>query len=142
MNLKVLITCPPMLEQIERRSGQRPKEYLVDGGFTRKGTVDTVSELGVTLYGPVVARWGQDPYKTRLTDSAAVARWRKRMATPQARKIYGQRAYTIERVNADVKGHRTLDRMLVRGTQKVLCIALWNAVAYNILRWISLSAGT
>jgi transposase len=132
----------PMLEQIEQRSGQRPKEYLVDGGFTGKGTVDAVSERGVTIYGPVVERSGQDPHETKLTDSLAVASWRKRMATPEAQKIYGQRAYNSERVNADVKGHRTLNRMLVRGTQKVLCIALWNAVAYNILRWISLSAGT
>jgi len=129
----------PMIEQIEKRTGDRPEEYLVDGGYTGKATVEGASELGVTLYGPVVERWGQDPFAPKLTDSVALAEWRKRMGTTQAQEIYRDRAQYSERVNADVKTQRTLDRMLVRGTNKVLCVALWNALAYNILRWITLA---
>ena len=130
----------PMLEQIEERTGQKPKEYLVDGGYTDKQTVDEMAARKVTLYGPVVERWGQDPHATKMTDSAARAAWRKRMATPRAKAIYRDRAQYSERVNADLKTKRTLTQFLVRGHQKVLCIVLWNALAYNLLRWLSVTA--
>jgi hypothetical protein len=132
----------PMIEQIEQRTGERPKEYLVDGGYTGKATVEAVSELGVTLYGPVVDRYGQAPFTPKMTDSQAVAQWRKRMATVEAQEIYRERAEYSEHVNADVKTHRTLDRMLVRGANKVLSVALWNALAYNVLRWITLGGSS
>lgn len=74
-----------------------------------------------------------------MTDSAAVSQWRKRMKTIEAQAIYKQRAPLSERVNADVRTHRTLDRMLVRGTSKVLCVAVWNALAFNLLRWLALA---
>lgn len=131
----------PMLEQVEERTGQRPAEYLVDGGYTDKATVDEMAARQVTLYGPVVERWGQDPHATKMTDSAARAAWRKRMATPEAKEIYKERAQYSERVNADVKTKRTLTQFLVRGHEKVLCIVLWNAVAYNLLRWLSVEGG-
>lgn len=130
----------PMLEQVEERTGQKPKEYLVDGGYIDKQTVDERAARKVTLYGPLVQRWGQDPYATKMTDSAARAAWRKRMATPRAKAIYRDRAQYSERVNADLKTKRTLTQFLVRGHQKVLRIALWNALAYNLLRWLSVTA--
>ncbi len=34
---------------------------------------------------------------------------------------------------------RTRDRMPVRGLPKVSCVALLSALAYNLLRWISLT---
>ena len=45
----------------------------------------------------------------------------------------------ITRVNADLKSKRTLGQFLVRGSDKVLCVVLWNALAYNILRWLSVT---
>ena len=132
----------PMLEQVEQRTGQRPQEYLVDGGYTNKETVDEMAARQVTLYGPVVTRWGQDPHAATMTDSVARAAWRKRMATPEAKEIYKDRAQYSERVNADLKTQRTLTQFPVRGRDKVLCIVLWNAVAYNLLRWLSVTGGT
>jgi transposase len=128
----------PMIEQIEKRTGRRPKDYLVDAAYTDKKSVDRLDEMDVTLYGSVPERPGKDPFKPQMTDSAAVSAWRKRMGTAEAQKIYKERAPTIERVNADVRTYRTMDRMLVRGTGKVLCVALWNALAYNLLRWMAL----
>lgn len=129
----------PMLEQVEQRVGEKPSEFLVDGGYTDKVTVDEMAARQVTLYGPVVERWGQDPHATKMTDSAARAAWRKRMATPEAKEIYKERAQYSERVNADLKSKRTLGQFLVRGSDKVLCVVLWNALAYNILRWLSVT---
>ncbi len=132
--------APPMLEQIERRTGQRPQEYLVDAAFTDKASVDALTAKQVTLYGAVPERGGQDPFTPQLTDSAAVSAWRRRMRTELAQAIYKERAPTSERVNADVRTYRTLDRMLVRGAGKVLCVALWNALAFNLMRWFALTA--
>lgn len=131
--------APPMLDEVERRTGQRPREYLVDGGFTDKKSVEHFEDQGVVFYGPTKNRPGEDPAAPKPGDTEAVRRWRSRMQTPEAKTIYKDRASTSERANADLRIQRTLDRMSVRGTRKVLSVALWNAVTYNILRWVSLS---
>jgi Transposase DDE domain len=125
-----------MIEQVTARTGVQPAEYLVDGGFTSKDNVTDVTEMGITLYGPVVERSDQDPHQPRAYDSHAVADWRLRMATPQAKEIYKERAATIERVNADTKTHRSLGRFLVRGMNKALSVALLNAITFNMVHWL------
>ena len=126
--------APPMIEQIEQRTGQRPRDYLVDAAYTDKASVDTLAAMEVRLYGAVPERADTDPFKPQMTDSAAVSAWRKRMGTDEAQEIYKKRSPTCERVNADVRTYRTMDRMLVRGAGKVLCVALWNALALNLMR--------
>jgi len=37
-----------------------------------------------------------------------------------------------------LKTYRGLDRLLVRGTIKVLTVALWSALTYNLMRAISM----
>jgi transposase len=125
-----------MIEQVTARTGVQPAEYLVDGGFTSKDNVTDVTEMGITLYGPVVERGDQDPHQPRAYDSQAVADWRLRMATPQAKAIYKERAATIAPVNADTKTHRSLGRFLVRGMNKVLSVALLNAITFNLVHWL------
>lgn len=128
-----------MIEQIEKRTGQKPKAYLVDAAYTDKASVDALDAMEVMLYGAVPERWGQNPFTPQMTHSAAVGAWRKRMGTTEAREIYKERSPTCERVNADVRTYRTMDRMLVRGAGKVLCVALWNALALNLMRWFVLA---
>jgi transposase len=131
----------PMLEQIERRTGQRPSEMLVDGGYAQHEAIDQATEQDVTMYAPVPkARKGEtrDPYSPRADDSKAVAAWRQRMNTDEAKAIYKQRAATAETVNADAKQHRGLDSLAVRGLDKVIGSASLFALTYNILRLITL----
>ncbi len=132
--------APPMIEQIEKRAGSKPGAYLVDAAYTDKKSVDKLAEMDVTLYGSVVERWGKDPFKPQMTDSLAVSALRKRTGSPEGKEIYKERSQLSERVNADVRTYRTMDRMLVRGTAKVLCIALWNALAFNLMRWFALAS--
>ncbi len=132
--------APPMIEQIERRTGHKPREYLADAAYADKKSVQRLAEMDVTFYGAVPVRAGKDdPFKPEMTDSAAVSAWRKRMGSKAGQAIYKDRSATSERINADVRTYRTLDRMLVRGTAKVLCIALWNALALNFMRWFALA---
>ena len=131
----------PMLAQIEQRTGVRPDEMLVDGGYAQHEAIDKADELEVTVYAPVPAPRKddtRDPHEPLADDSEAVAAWRKRMGTDEAKKIYKQRAATAETVNADAKQHRGLDQFSVRGLKKVLGSASLFALTYNILRLISL----
>jgi transposase len=133
----------PMVEQIHERYEQYPKDVLVDGGFVKHDDIDTLSapEQGCTVYGPVPKPkdTGKDRYAPRATDSAAVAAWRQRMASAEAQAIYKDRAATAECVNALAR-NRGLRQLLVRGVAKVKAIALWYAIAHNLLRAVSLRA--
>ena len=131
----------PMLEQIEKRTGVRPTELLIDGGYPGHDAIDAAAQRGAVVYAPLPKpREGdtRDPHLPRDDDSEAVAAWRRRMATDEAKAIYRERAATAETVNADAKAHRGLDHMPVRGLDKVLGTASLFVLTYNILRLISL----
>jgi len=133
----------PMVDRVEDRSGKVPPEWLADGGFAQHDQIEAVSqrETGCTVYAPVPKP--KDPkvdrHAPKPSDGAAVAAWRRRMATDAAKEIYKERASTAECVNALTRG-RGLILLLVRGVVKVKAIALWQALAHNLLRAAQLRA--
>jgi hypothetical protein len=133
----------PMVEQHQKRYGRAPGEMLVDGGFAKKEDIETVSGPGVgtTVYAPVQKPKDaqRDPHTPRPGDSEVVAAWRVRMGTEPAKQIYKQRASTSECVNA-IARNRGLQRFLLRGLQKVRAVALWFALAHNLVRAATLRA--
>jgi len=131
----------PMVEQHEKRYEERPKEALVDGGFTKKADIDEVSAKGTKVYAPVMESKtpDRDSHTPREDDSPAVAEWRQRMATDEAKKIYLERAATAECVNALAR-NRGLRQFLVRGLRKVKAVALLYALAHNLMRAVALRA--
>jgi hypothetical protein len=133
----------PMVEQHAERYGCTPDEMLVDGGFVKKDDITQVSEpQGSTkVYAPVQASKTdkRDPHTPRPDDSAAVAEWRQRMATPEAKEIYKERAATAECVNAQAR-NRNLYQVRVRGGPKVRAIVLWYVLAHNLMRMVALGA--
>jgi hypothetical protein len=95
----------------------------------------------VTVYGPVPKPRkpdDRDPHAPLPDDSEAVATWRARMATDEAKEIYKERAATAETVNADAKAHRGLSHLVVRGQDKVLSCTVLFALTYDVLRLITL----
>ena len=155
----------PMLEQIQERTGVLPNELLLDGGFAQHAAIDEADELDVKVYAPLpkprklntakalgdatpdpaasgatlpAAPSTLDPHLPRDTDSEAVAAWRQRMGTEEAREIYKLRGATAETVNADAKTHRGLDRFLVRGLIKAAGVASLFVLTYDILRFLTL----
>jgi transposase len=127
----------PMREQIEQRTGRKVRDHLVDGGYIGLDAVDQSAAAGTTLYAPVPKPKSEnvDPHQPKKTDSEAVGEWRKRMGTPEAKAIYKERASTVETANGECKTFRGLDQFLVRGIRKVTCVALWSAIAYNIVHF-------
>lgn len=133
---------PPMIEQIKQRVGALPSEYLVDGGYNQHSSIDAAAAQGVVVYAPPPEpRPGstRDPSEPQPDDSEAVAAWRKRMATPEAKEIYKQRAATAECVNA-IARNRGLQRLLVRGQRKVKTVFTLYAIAHDLMRAITLRA--
>jgi transposase len=133
----------PMVEQHEERYDRVPDEMLVDGGFAKTEDIEKVSsgEQATTVYAPVrKARDPErDPYLPRAGDSEVIAAWRQRMGTKEAKEIYKERASTAECVNA-IARNRGLKQFLVRGLKKVRAVALWYALAHNLMRAVKLRA--
>lgn len=122
-------------QQVEQRAGRKVREHLLDGGFVHRQSIETAGEQAVAIYAPVQETEGIDPALRKPGDGPHVAAWRKRMASPEAKAIYKERAATSETINADLKTWRGLDRLNVRGITKVTCIALWAALAYNLMHF-------
>jgi transposase len=130
----------PMLDAITRRLGVLPQAQLLDGGFVTKAEITTAAARAVTVYAPPMQRASRTraPEQPTPGDSPAVAAWRARMTTAEAKGIYKDRAATAEWVNADLRTHRTLGRILVRGLTKVHTWALWAALAHNMMRTLEI----
>lgn len=127
----------PLRQQVERRTGRKVKEHLFDGGFVKKELIDRAEASGVAIYAPLPTGQDGQPCTQGRNDPPGVTAWRQRMATPQAQAIYKERAATVETVNAETKTYRGLSRFLVRGLNKVRCVTLWSALAYNVVHFAS-----
>jgi hypothetical protein len=57
------------------------------------------------------------------------------MASEEGKEIYKERAATSETVNADLRSYRGLTQITVRGSRKLRCVALWCALAYNVMHF-------
>ena len=134
----------PMVEQHQDRYGRAPDEVLVDGGFAKHEDIEQVSspESGTVVYAPVqkAKKDDRDPHTRRPGDSKTIAEWRERMGTAEAKEIYKERASTAECVNA-IARNRGLCQFLVRGLAKVRAVALWFALAHNLMRAVTLRSG-
>jgi hypothetical protein len=133
---------PPMLQQLKERTDKKPSEYLVDGGFVNLEAIEAATKEGTTVLAPVQKSKNPnvDPHAPKPGDGPGTIAWRQRMATPEAKATYKHRASTAERSNADVRVKRGLERLPVRGTEKVQCIALFAALTCNFLLEVTIKA--
>jgi transposase len=129
----------PMREQVEQRSGRKVEQHLLDGGYLRRDDIEQAHEQGVELFVP--PKSAKDPknrgreLEPKRGDSEAVLAWKQRMASEEGKEIYQERAATSETVNADLRSYRGLSQITVRGLKKIQCVALWCALAYNVLHF-------
>jgi len=132
----------PMVEEVERRTGKTPKEWLVDGGYTSLTDIQAAGEAGVKVLAPLPQPKSDDvdPHPPMRGDEQHVAAWRKRMGTEGAKETYKLRASTSECTNADLRAHRGLQQLPVRGIEKTLMVGLWMAITYNAILWVGAGA--
>jgi hypothetical protein len=105
----------------------------VEGGFATLDEIDAAAAADSHILAPVKPPKNprNDPDRPRRPDSRAVAPWPLRMATPEAKEIYKQRAVTC--VNARAR-HRGLRPFLVRGMLKAKAIVPWHPLAHHLRR--------
>jgi transposase len=129
----------PMRQQVEGRSGGKVEQHLLDGGYLRIADIEQAHEQGVELLVP--PKPARQPHRRgrelepKPRDSEAVLAWKRRMASAEGQEIYRQRAATSETVNADLRSYRGLTQLTVRGLAKAKCVALWCALAYNVMHF-------
>jgi transposase len=129
----------PMREQVERRTGRAVEQHLLDGGYLRIADLEHAHQLGVALFVP--PRLAKLPHcrgrelEPKVGDSEGVLAWKRRMASAEGKEIYRQRAASSETVNADLRSYRGLTQLTVRGLPKAKCVALWCALAYNVMHF-------
>jgi transposase len=126
-------------EQVERRSGCKVQQHLLDGAYLRNDDIARAHEQNVELFVP--PKGARKPenrgreLQPKLRDTAAVRAWKQRMGSDEGKEIYKQRAATSETVNADLRSYRGLTQFTVRGLHKARCVALWCALAYNLMHF-------
>jgi len=122
----------PMLDQIEQRTGLRPAKLLADANHASHACIRVCAERGVEALIPVPKR-SQQPGPNADHDDAVTA-WRARMATEEAKTDYRARASLCELPNAHLKRHCGVAQILVRGLDKVTCVALLSGMAINLVQ--------
>ena len=128
-----------MRKQVEQRTGQSVAQHLIDGGYLRKDDIEQAHRAGVELFVP--PKPARSPHRRdrelqpQPGDSPALLAWKQRMASEEGRQIYQQRASTSETVNADLRSYRGLTQITVRGLHKARSVALWCALAYNVMHF-------
>ena len=132
-----------MHEQVRKRYDRTPQRWLADGDFGVRADIEQLHAAGTIAYTPPKKPHNlkRELDAPRPDDSAVLQEWRRRMGTPEAQVIYRQRASSVECVNAHAR-NRNLKQFMVRGLAKVRAIALWYAIAQNVMRILSLLPST
>lgn len=130
-------------EQLEADYGIRPKTMYADGGFATREDIQTLAARDIVFYTPIKCEQrrkaeGQDPSQRRKGESDEVAAWRQRMSTPEGKAEYRRRGIT-EWTNAAARRHG-LERVSVRGLDKVGAVVLWYMLTIVLLRGFKLHA--
>jgi hypothetical protein len=131
----------PMVDQLVKRYGKAPQTLLID---TRYATAEDIATLSEHAAGPVRVytpppsdRQDVKPdtlvrrARARAREPDSVKEWRSRMATQAGTDVYARRKL-IERINANLKNHG-FGFIPVRGLIKAAAVALWHALANNLL---------
>jgi transposase len=131
----------PMVDDMVRRYGKAPEKLLVD---THYATSDDIAALASHAAGPVMVfaplPTERDDVKPatlakrkskREHEPESVKEWRSRMGTQAGQDTYRLRKL-IERLNAHLKNHG-FGFIPVRGLIKAKAVALWHALANNLI---------
>lgn len=131
----------PMVDDLVRRYGEAPDRLLVD---THYATSEDIAALAshaagsVQVFAPtpterdaISPRGLANRRSKRAREPESVKEWRRRMATQAGQQVYNLRKL-IERLNANLKNHG-FGFVPVRGLVKAKAVALWHALAHNLM---------
>jgi hypothetical protein len=117
----------PMVSQIEARTGLLPKAMLADANHGKHACIEVLVAKGVT---PLISL----SKTVARSDTPAIQLWHDTMRSDEGKRAYKARAGLVELVNAHFKDRFGLAQVLVRGIDKVSCVMLLGAIAFNLLQ--------
>lgn len=123
----------PALDEMDRRYEVAPQQMLADGGFDSKDDIERLHAKDIELFCPLPKNGKGDPAAPRRGDKAGTIAWRLRMASEYGQTVY-KRRFATERPHAHMRNHG-LQRLLVRGIDKVKAVLLWHVHAFNFLQF-------
>ena len=126
----------PLVEQATANLGRSPQQALADAGYSDAEDVEKLETAQIEVLMPPKnerkeKEQGQDPYRRKRRDSEAIAAWRERMGTAEARERYSRRAPVAEGVHAQ-QSNRGWKRFRLRGLVKAQVEATWQALVHNL----------
>jgi transposase len=131
----------PMVDDVVRRYGKAPETLLVDTHYATSEDIAALAEHAagpVKVFAPTPTERGDvtpgtlaNRKRQRAREPESVKEWRSRMATPAGQQVYRLRKL-IERINANLKNHG-FGFLPVRGLIKAKAVALWHALANNLM---------
>lgn len=131
-----------MRPEVERRTGVKVRRHVTDAGYISKPTVEREAAAGVERFLPLpINVKGEVCTKVQPGDGPGVKQWRERMQTPEAAALLRQRSAVAETPNAELKTHRGMERLLVRGITKATSAFLMGAIVYNLMHFAAALAG-
>ena len=113
----------PMVEQIEKRTGQRPAVLMADGGHIKSEDISATRRMGVdVIVPPPDTAKTIDKLKAQGADPEVIA-WRERMETDEAKQLFRGRAGLVElapsRVGARTPGKQARQEAQQQGIAEV-----------------------
>ena len=127
----------PMVDEVERRCGERAPEVSGDSGFFSNDNLHAMEERKIEAYVPdanlarVLNRGGR--LEQRACDPAH-QRMRKKLRSPEGRRAYRRRKEIVEPVWGVLKEQRGMRRFRMRGLAKVAIEFTFAATALNLTR--------
>ena len=134
----------PMVEVIERQSGQRPEEVLADSGYCSEENLEALESAAAPercIEGYIATeRQRHDEYKQPCPKgplpkgATRVDRMKRKLKTKAGRAVYATRKAIVEPVFGQIKQARGFRQFLLRGIDKVR--GEWSLVCltHNILK--------
>ena len=121
-------TLAPLVEQIERRTGELPEQILADANHANHAAITTLEQRGVQVLVPVNERTSH----SKVSATPELEAWKRRMSTPEAQQAYRARASLCELTNANAR-RMGMTQLLVRGIVKTTSVALLTAITHDVL---------
>ena len=131
-----------MVEQVAARTGVRPSEVLVDGGYMKLADIEAVENKGSCVFAPEPKKKASDAGRTASERSTTLIGFFERIESAEGKAVYKQRGETAELSNAHAKSRYGLSTILLRGVRGALTMALMVALTKNILVLAKLRAST
>ena len=131
----------PMVDDIVRRYGKAPENLLVDTHYATREDIAALAEHAagpVKVFAPTPSERDDikpeslaKRAKQREREPKSVKEWRARMETQAGQDAYRHRRL-IERINGNLKNHG-FGFIPVRGLIRAQAVALWHALANNLM---------